>query len=158
MSEPRKIYAGSKLCPPIAYMDEGPYAGWLMVKHPDGQWVTIERIYPDKESTILLEKNLAIALAEKEKLQHLLDDARDKLRRIAELNIRTITGTDNYNCGVAQGHLDAVRIASSADLGPDWRKMCEDAKELVKSVAINGSTCSAIKALSWLKSYDEAAK
>ena len=60
------VYRGSKLCPPLAVAtDKTNMPGWVMVQHPDGQWVT------------LFEQPLAAALKEAQ-------IERDRLREVIE--------------------------------------------------------------------------
>jgi len=36
----RTVYSGA-ICQDIGIVQEGPYKDWLVVKHPDGEWVTL---------------------------------------------------------------------------------------------------------------------
>lgn len=43
---PTVIYAGSRLAPAIAVMESGDFKHWVLVRHPDGQWVSAGKL-PD---------------------------------------------------------------------------------------------------------------
>lgn len=52
------IYNGSGLCPPIYLQNnkEGNFYGWLFVRHPDGQLVSIANIKKECEDENLLDR------------------------------------------------------------------------------------------------------
>lgn len=58
--EPRGIRFTDKHQGDMLLVTEGPYAGWLCRRHPDGQWVTV-RIATDEDRTRLAEIERRVA-------------------------------------------------------------------------------------------------
>jgi len=38
------LYVGTTLCPALSFATKGQYEGWLFIRHPGGQWVTIAKL------------------------------------------------------------------------------------------------------------------
>lgn len=51
MPEVRHLYKGFMLDKELGFCVRGDYAGWLMARHPDGQWVTLAKL-PTTHTTI----------------------------------------------------------------------------------------------------------
>lgn len=63
--KPKIIYNGSRLCAQIAFMENknSDWLGWIFIKHPDGQWVSLSEI-PEYKNIIKKQQDKQIVAQE----------------------------------------------------------------------------------------------